>query len=347
MKTLISSDVRLLANLIQEGKVVIFPTETVYGIGASTRSEEACLRVYEIKGRPKDNPLIAHFPSIKEIEKVCMLGDLGRKLLEKFSPGPLTLILNKKDKSLFPKELDTLAVRIPKNPVVREWIELSGGPISAPSANVSGRPSLTKLTDVLRYFEGKVDGILIAEEPSYGIESTVVSLVGEHPTLLRPGSIESEELKIYLPDLVFPNPLETSPVLSVSHVPLSPGTKYKHYAPTAQVILASTEEFIHSLEKGFDPKETAWIGFSLTKKISKGNVLQETNEAVTKEEEDRSEEFDHFSLVSTNEEYASKLYAFFEVCDLKKIQTIICEAPKPGHGSEGLRNRLEKASRRK
>ncbi|TGN09920.1 L-threonylcarbamoyladenylate synthase [Leptospira bandrabouensis] len=345
MKTLISSDVRLLANLIQEGKVVIFPTETVYGIGASTKNEAACLRVYEIKGRPKDNPLIAHFPSIEAIEESCVLGNLGRKLLEKFSPGPLTLILPKKDKSLFPKELDTLAVRIPKNPVIREWIRLTGGPVSAPSANLSGRPSLTKLTDVVRYFEGKVDGILIEEEPSFGIESTVVSLVGEHPTLLRPGSIESEELKTLLPDLVVPNLFETLPVLSVSHVPLSPGTKYKHYAPSAQVILASRDEFIHSLEVGFDPKDTAWIGFSIADKLGKGNLFSETKEAVAKSKEGLSK-FDHFSLVSTNEEYASKLYAFFEACDLSKIQTIICETPKLGRGWEGLRNRLEKASRR-
>lgn len=346
MKTLISSDVRLLANLIQEGKVVIFPTETVYGIGASTKNEAACLCVYEIKGRPKDNPLIAHFHSIESIEEVCVLSEIGRKILERFSPGPITLILPKKDKSLFPKDLDTLAVRIPKNPDIREWIRLTGGPISAPSANLSGRPSLTKLADVVRYFDGKVDGILIAEEPSYGIESTVVSLVGEHPTLLRPGSIESEELKTLLPDLVVPNPLETSPALSMSSVPLSPGTKYKHYAPSAQVLLVSTEEFIHSLKTGFDSKDTAWIGFSLSSKEGKGKVLPERNDAVSKEAGGFSE-FDHFSIVSTNEEYASKLYAFFEACDLSKIQTIICEAPKPGKGWEGLRNRLEKAALKK
>ncbi|MCG6152764.1 L-threonylcarbamoyladenylate synthase [Leptospira bandrabouensis] len=346
MKTLISSDVSLLANLIQEGKVVIFPTETVYGIGASTKNEVACLRVYEIKGRPKDNPLIAHFPSIESIEDACVLGDLGRKLLEKFSPGPLTLILSKKDKSLFPKELDTLAVRIPKNPVIREWIRLTGGPVSAPSANLSGRPSLTKLTDVVRYFEGKVDGILIAEEPSFGIESTVVSLVGEHPTLLRPGSIESEELKTFLPDLVVPNLFETSPARSLSTVPLSPGTKYKHYAPSAHVILASTDEFIHSFQVGFDPKETAWIGFSCPEKVRKGKLTQDLEKTSAKEEEGFTK-FDHFSIVSTNEEYASKLYAFFEACDLFNIQTIVCEAPKPGRGWEGLRNRLEKAAQKK
>ncbi|TGK78271.1 threonylcarbamoyl-AMP synthase [Leptospira noumeaensis] len=346
MKTLISSDVRLLANLIQEGKVVIFPTETVYGIGASTKNEAACLRVYEIKGRPKDNPLIAHFHSIESIEEVCTLSEIGKKLLEKFSPGPLTLILPKKDKSLFPKDLETLAVRIPKNPEIREWIRLTGGPVSAPSANLSGRPSLTKLADVVRYFDGKVEGILIAEEPSYGIESTVVSLVGEHPSLLRPGSIESEELKTLLPDLVVPNPFESSPTLSMSSVPLSPGTKYKHYAPSAQVILASTEEFIYSLETGFDSKDTAWIGFSFSQKALNGKLAQNTEKTSTKEEEGFSE-FDHFSIVSTNEEYASKLYAFFESCDLSKIQTIICEAPKLGQGWEGLRNRLEKAALKK
>ncbi|EOQ97930.1 tRNA threonylcarbamoyl adenosine modification protein, Sua5/YciO/YrdC/YwlC family [Leptospira wolbachii serovar Codice str. CDC] len=333
MKTLISSDVRLLANLIQEGKVVIFPTETVYGIGASTKSELACLRVYEIKGRPKDNPLIAHFHSIESIAAVCELGEVGRALLERFSPGPLTLILPKKDKSLFPKDLDTLAVRIPKSPVVREWIELSGGPISAPSANLSGRPSLTKLSDVLRYFDRVVDGILVAEEPSFGIESTVVSLVGMHPTLLRPGSIESRELLKLLPDLRIP---ELTSKNENQAVPLSPGTKYKHYAPTARVILASTEEFIESFKTMFQSKSMAWIGYSL-----KGNEPDAFKEGFGKQS---FGDDDRFCLVSSNEDYASKLYAFFESCDMSGVQSIFCEVPKPGFGEEGLRNRLEKAA---
>ncbi|TGL37277.1 L-threonylcarbamoyladenylate synthase [Leptospira perdikensis] len=333
MKTLISSDVRLLANLIQEGKVVIFPTETVYGIGASTKLEAACLRVYEIKGRPKDNPLIAHFHSIKAIEEVCILGDLGRKLLEKFSPGPLTLILPKKDKSLFPKELATLAVRIPKNPVIRDWIELTGSPISAPSANLSGRPSLTKLADVIRYFDGVVDGILEAEEPSFGIESTVVSLVGKTPALLRPGSIESTELLSILPDLWIPEPTAKNDIRAV---PLSPGTKYKHYAPNARVVLATTEEFLYSLKTMSESTLTAWIGFSWTGKEIIG--LEEMTEKQSLGKNHR------FCSVSSNEDYASKLYAFFESCDLAGIRTIFCEVPKPERGEEGLRNRLEKAT---
>lgn len=333
MKTLISSDVRLLANLIQEGKVVIFPTETVYGIGASTKSESACLRVYEIKGRPKDNPLIAHFHSIDAIAAVCELGELGRKLLNEFSPGPLTLILPKKDKSLFPKYIDTLAVRIPKNPVVRKWIELSGGPVSAPSANLSGRPSLTKLTDVVRYFDGVVDGILEAEEPSFGIESTVVSLVGKTPALLRPGSIESSELIKILPDLWIP---ETTLKNDSRAIPLSPGTKYKHYAPSARVILASTEEFTYSLKTMKESKTTAWIGFSL-------NVMEPNGSSELFAKRDLGG-IDRFCPVSSNEDYASKLYAFFESCDLAGIETIFCEVPKFGQGEEGLRNRLEKAT---
>lgn len=332
MKTLISSDVRLLANLIQEGKVVVFPTETVYGIGASTRLESACLRVYEIKGRPKDNPLIAHFHSIESIAAVCELGEIGRALLERFSPGPLTLILPKKDKSLFPKELDTLAVRIPKNPVVREWIELSRGPVSAPSANLSGRPSLTKLSDVLRYFDGVVDGILVAEEPSFGIESTVVSLVGKTPALLRPGSIESTELLKILPELWIPGPGSQK---ETGSVPLSPGTKYKHYAPTARVILASKEEFEFSSKTMNESKSTAWIGFSF-----EGIGLNEGKKLGNLQPIFKS---DRFCFVSSNEDYASKLYAFFESCDFAGIDTIFCEVPKPGPGEEGLRNRLEKA----
>ncbi|PJZ45334.1 L-threonylcarbamoyladenylate synthase [Leptospira brenneri] len=332
MKALISSDVRLLANLIQEGKVVVFPTETVYGIGASTKLEASCLRVYEIKGRPKDNPLIAHFHSIESVAGACALGEIGRKLLEKFSPGPLTLILPKKDKFLFPKDLDTLAVRIPRNPVIREWIELSGGPISAPSANLSGRPSLTKLTDVVRYFGETVDAIFQAEEPSFGIESTVVSLFGDRPTLLRPGSIESEELLTVIPDLLIPDSFSKK---NTSIVPLSPGTKYKHYAPTAKVTLLSSEEFSFSLKTTIQLETNAWIGFSF-EEIDSGGLKIATKEK-------SFGEYSRICSVSSNEDYASKLYAFFEVCDQMGMKDIFCEVPRPGKGEEGLRNRLEKA----
>ncbi|TGL67615.1 L-threonylcarbamoyladenylate synthase [Leptospira levettii] len=327
MKTLISSDVRLLADLIRKGGVVVFPTETVFGIGASSFNEEACKRIYKIKGRPSDNPLIAHFSSIESIKSVCEVSEIAERLLLTFSPGPITLVLPKKNPIVFPKELPTLGVRIPKNPIIREWIEECGSPISAPSANLSGRPSLTRMSDALRYFDGVVDGILVAEEPKLGIESTVVGLYEDPPVLLRPGSIESNDLKRFLPNLVMPN----SVTERGEFVPPSPGMKYKHYSPKANVKLLPSEKFLSEFRKCMYDSKTAWIGFSYVLNPSPG---------------DESLEFDptRMKFVSSNWEYSSALYAFFEFCDQIGIHTIYCEEPKEGEGKEGLLNRLQKAS---
>ncbi|EOQ88024.1 tRNA threonylcarbamoyl adenosine modification protein, Sua5/YciO/YrdC/YwlC family [Leptospira yanagawae serovar Saopaulo str. Sao Paulo = ATCC 700523] len=332
MKTLISSDVRLLADLIRKGGVVVFPTETVYGIGASSTNEEACKRIYQIKGRPSDNPLIAHFDSIESIEKVCVVNDLAKRLLQEFSPGPLTLVLPKLDGSIFPKEISTLAVRIPKNPILRQWIEACGSPISAPSANLSGRPSLTRMTDVVRYFDGIVDGIFLALEPSIGIESTVVGMHLDPPVLLRPGSIESKDLRQFLPNLMVPDSFQ----VKGEAIPESPGMKYKHYAPKAKVILCQPAEFQSRFQKERDLSNHAWIGFSFPG-MDLGKDGWESGL-------DHSE---RIKPVSSNQEYSSILYAFFEQCDVKGIDTIYCEEPALGEGREALLNRLEKASESK
>ncbi|XDD44892.1 L-threonylcarbamoyladenylate synthase [Leptospira sp. WS39.C2] len=327
MKTQISSDVRLLADLIRKGGVVVFPTETVYGIGASSYNEEACKRIYQIKGRPSDNPLIAHFSSIEEIKSVCEVSEVAERLLCEFAPGPLTLVLPKKNPNIFPKELSTLAVRIPKNPIVRDWIKTCDSPISAPSANLSGRPSLTRMTDVVRYFDGIVDGIFVTDEPSLGIESTVVGMFEDPPVLLRPGSIESNELKRFFPNLLVPN----SFLVEGKTVPLSPGMKYKHYAPKANVKLLSPDAFSSEWNRYGTDSKTAWIGFSYANEEKLESTFTKTNPTRVK-------------IVSSNFEYSTELYAFFESCDQMGIDTIHCETPKEGEGKEGLLNRLQKAS---
>ncbi|MBL0955259.1 MAG: threonylcarbamoyl-AMP synthase [Leptospira sp.] len=327
MKTLISSDVRLLAGLIRKGGVVVFPTETVFGIGASSFNEEACKRIYKIKGRPSDNPLIAHFSTIEAIKSVCEVSEVAVRLLCEFAPGPITLVLPKKNLKVFPKEMPTLGVRIPKNPIIREWIEKCGSPISAPSANISGRPSLTRMTDVLRYFDGIVDGILVTEEPSLGIESTVVGLFEDPPVLLRPGSIESNELKRLIPNLVLPNSITERG----EFVPPSPGMKYKHYSPKANVKLLPSETFVSKFLQCGNNSDTAWIGFSFAPAEGHDNPTHQFHPTRVK-------------LVSSNWEYSSALYAFFEACDQLGIEAIYCEEPKEETGKEGLLNRLQKAS---
>lgn len=329
MKTLISSDVRLLADLIRKGGVVVFPTETVYGIGASSKNEEACKRIYQIKGRPSDNPLIAHFDSIGSIEKVCKVNEFAKRLLGEFSPGPLTLVLPKLDTSIFPKDSETLAVRIPKNPVIREWIGLCGSPISAPSANLSGRPSLTRMTDVVRYFDGIVDGIFLTDEPSLGIESTVVGMHLDPPVLFRPGSIESKDLRRFLPHLMVPKSFQVQGEMT----PASPGMKYKHYAPKAKVYLCHATEFHSNFQKEGENPSFAWIGFSFD-----GKEIVEGGFRIGLDSPER------IKLVSSNREYSSFLYAFFEFCDQMGMERIYCEEPALGEGREALLNRLEKAS---
>ncbi|MCU0825091.1 MAG: L-threonylcarbamoyladenylate synthase [Leptospira sp.] len=325
MDTQLSPDPLVLGSILRSGGIVIFPTETVYGIGANSLIPESCLKIYEIKNRPMDNPLICHFDSIERIEEFCELGGLGRSLLEKFSPGPLTLVLRKKVRDIFPFNIPTLACRIPKYKKVREMISFAGGLVSAPSANLSGRPSLTRLDDVRFYFEGKVDGILLDEEPEIGIESTVLDLTAESPVLLRPGSIEKEEILQLTHVLDGYNFLKG---VTETSAPKSPGLKYRHYSPTADLILGSYEEIRKKLIEFIAGRKSqlkfAWIGF-LPPGIPTAEGLIFSKE------------------VSSNHEYRSELYAFFEACDRLGIQRIFCEIPKPGPGYEGLWNRLEKA----
>ncbi|MCZ8344560.1 MAG: L-threonylcarbamoyladenylate synthase [Leptospira sp.] len=325
METQLSPDPIVLGSIIRSGGIVIFPTETVYGIGASSLLPESCLKIYEIKNRPRDNPLICHFDSIERIEEYCDLNNLGKALLEKFSPGPLTLILRKKVKNIFPFEMPTLACRIPKYPKVREMIASAGGLVSAPSANLSGRPSLTRLSDVRFYFDGKVDGILLDEEPEVGIESTVLDLTSDSPILMRPGSIEIED---FVPLISVIDFRKLKKGWEGDENLKSPGLKYRHYSPHASLVLGSADEILKNKKvlesETISPKRFAWIGF----------FPPDQNEA---------EGFIYSKKVSDNKEYRSELYAFFEACDRLGVQTIFCEIPKPGPGFEGLWNRMEKA----
>ncbi|TGN18695.1 L-threonylcarbamoyladenylate synthase [Leptospira idonii] len=318
---LITEDVLSLGQILREGGLVVFPTETVYGIGASSLNFESCLRIYQIKNRPSDNPLIAHFSEIEEIDRYCILTSEARSLLEKFSPGPISLVLNQKGNSLFPPDRKTIAVRIPSHEKARELIRASGSPISAPSANISGKPSLTRRKDVIDTFQFSVEGILLGEDPEIGIESTVVDMTGNPPVLLRPGKIRAEEIKQLIPDLVLPSSV------SENVLPQSPGMKYRHYSPEAEVRIVSDTEFESSLRNAnetqgltFEGKKTAWIGFSFSKLHSEDVIL------------------------SSNEEYMKELYAFFVEADKRNIELCLCQEPKKDGHYLSLMNRLEKAA---
>lgn len=244
MKTLIfekTDDSVLIkaAEIIKNGGLVAFPTETVYGLGANALMEDAAKKVYAAKGRPSDNPLIIHLADAKDAEKYCHTNDAFYRLAERFMPGPITIIMPKKD--IIPSGvtggLNTVAVRVPSNPIAHRLIELSGCPIAAPSANISGRPSCTAFFHVVEDMSGKIDMIIGGGNSEIGLESTIVSIGDGELKLLRPGKITKEMLE----GAGFTVTLDKAVTekLSDGERPLAPGMKYRHYAPMADVILLS------------------------------------------------------------------------------------------------------------
>ena len=242
MKTEVINTVRreeagttLGAELIQNGELVAFPTETVYGLGANGMDGEAVNRIFEAKGRPNDNPLILHVAKKSDVKQLwAHVPKLANVLMDTFWPGPLTLIFNKADEVPYEVTagLETVAIRMPSDKTARMLIQKSGVPIAAPSANRSGRPSPTTAQHVLADMDGRIPLILDGGPCRYGVESTVLSLVGE-PMILRPGAVTREMLEAVIgPVRLAPSIL--SP-LGEREVAASPGMKYKHYAPDADV----------------------------------------------------------------------------------------------------------------
>lgn len=223
-------------HFLKTGTPVAFPTETVYGLGAYIFNEEAINQIFFIKGRPSDNPLIVHVVGIEQAESLSQnLPPVFFRLAEKYWPGPLTLVVEKKPIicSRVAGGLSSIAIRMPANQIARDLIH-AVGPLAAPSANISGRPSPTKASDVLEDLEGRIPLIVDGGECTFGIESTVLSLLEKTPILLRPGSISKEELEEFLGQKITEATKETKIA--------SPGMKYRHYAPRAKVRLAHSKE---------------------------------------------------------------------------------------------------------
>lgn len=230
------NDLKLAADILQNGGTVIFPTETVYGLGANANNPTAVKKIFAAKGRPADNPLIVHISDLSMLDEIVSeIPKNARLLMEKFWPGPLTIIM-KKCKSV-PYEttarLETVAVRMPKSASARRLIELAKLPIAAPSANLSGKPSPTTAQHCIDDMTGRVDAIICGNDCEVGVESTVLDMSGDKPVLLRPGGVTLEQLREVLGDV------ETAEKAVVGETPKSPGLKYKHYSPNAEVIILS------------------------------------------------------------------------------------------------------------
>lgn len=230
----------IAADIIRQGGLVAIPTETVYGLGANGLDEDAVASIFSAKGRPQDNPLILHVSNPSEIERFChSIPESAWRLAEAFWPGPLTIVLPARD--TVPKRttggLATVAVRCPDNDVTREIIRLSGVPIAAPSANISGKPSTTTAEHVLHDHNGKIDAVVDGGPCRVGVESTIVDLTEDRPRLLRPGGITPEQLINVLGDLVIDKAVTAQ--IDKDAVVKAPGMKYRHYAPSEPVVIVS------------------------------------------------------------------------------------------------------------
>lgn len=234
----LTSQLAEAARILRTGGLVAFPTETVYGLGANALDADAAARIYAAKGRPSDNPLIVHIAEPSEAERYAALSPLYNRLAKAFMPGPLTVILPKRDCIPFSVTggLDSVGIRCPSHPAARALIRLAGIPVAAPSANLSGKPSPTSASHVLRDLDGRVDVILDGGDCEVGLESTVVKLVGDDAlAILRPGAVTPEMLASVCKNIsVDAGVLDKLPD---GTAPQAPGMKYRHYAPRARVYL--------------------------------------------------------------------------------------------------------------
>lgn len=230
--------INLAGKHIRRGNIVIFPTETVYGIGANALDKESSKKIYKAKGRPSDNPLIVHIENINDLNRLSKkIDERTEKIIDCFWPGPLTIIVEKNEivPSCITGGLNTVAVRMPSNKITRDIIKKSGVPIAAPSANISGRPSITSEKFISDEFFGKVDLIILNDSTEIGIESTVIDVTGENIVILRPGFVTKNDLENLLNEkVIFDLNIDDK-----TKAPKSPGMKYKHYAPKCELYLVS------------------------------------------------------------------------------------------------------------
>lgn len=336
LKSYVSEDALLrAANLIKSGRLVVFPTETVYGLGADATSEDAAKRIYEAKGRPSDNPLIIHVAKPSDAEKYAYTDEIYYKLADEYMPGPLTVILKAKDTvpSATRGGLSTVAVRCPRNPIANKLIELAGVPIAAPSANLSGSPSPTTAEHVIKDMCGRVDMIIDGGESDFGLESTIVKVENDGSLLLlRPGGITVDDLVskgfiVRVADAV-------TEELKEGETALSPGMKYRHYAPKAPVILIDGEiSNIIAYIKAETSKRTALIWFEEELELIKNAAPEVVLYNFGSRQDERRQ--------------AHLLFSLLREADSENFDVIYAPLPGKGGLALALYNRLIRASAHK
>ena len=314
IETFLTQDPHAAAAYIRRGELAAFPTETVYGLGADVFNQSAVQAIFEAKGRPADNPLIAHIAHTDQLSSlVRTVTPIAGQLIEAFFPGPLTVILPAKPEvpSVVRAGLDTLAVRMPAHPLALEFLRACDTPVAAPSANRSGSPSPTTWEAVHQDLDGRIACILQGARAQEGLESTVVDCTSDNPAVLRDGAIPIEAIQQVCTPVVRGEHAASQPAKS-------PGMKYRHYAPRANVVVVAA---------GDVPVPSPHAGFiGLSKPDAKGFGTVQTCENVA--------------------QYAFELFHFFRTCDARGLKRIYCEAvPEAGLGN-ALMDRIRKAAAR-
>ncbi len=241
MKNLIEGAVNKAGTVLRDGGLVAFPTETVYGLGADALNEQAAQKTYLAKGRPSDNPLIIHISDLESLPLIAKyISPKAEKVARRFWPGPLTIVFEKTELVPYGTTggLETVAVRMPDHELARAIITAGGGFISAPSANVSGRPSPTKAEHVVEDLDGKIEMVVDGGDVQIGVESTIVDMTSDPPMILRPGAITQEMLSEVIGEVIMDQALLT---VDTEVAPKAPGMKYRHYAPKAKLVVIDGE----------------------------------------------------------------------------------------------------------
>src|SRR5690625_1391922 len=312
------------AALLAKGEIVAIPTETVYGLGANARDEAAVDKIFKAKGRPNDNPLIVHVASKEQLfSLVRSFPTYVTKLIDSFSPGPITYVLESSGKvaSNVTAGLSTVGLRIPNNEIALMLLEQTNLPIAAPSANISGKPSPTTAQHVLEDLDGKIAAVLDGGTAEVGVESTVVDCTKETPVILRPGKITAEEIKQVAGDVSIYQVDTTR-----TEKPKSPGLKYKHYAPEIPLVLVKDRsKLYHVIEQ--ERNKGARVGVLITM----------TDASTIKADK-------IIKLGEKEEEIASKLYDALRSFKQKEVDIVVCEALTTNGVGKAVMDRLERAS---
>lgn len=325
-------EIKQAAASIKNGNLVVFPTETVYGIGANGLNENAVNKIFEAKGRASDNPLILHISDKKMLDNLVKnIGEIEYRLIDKFWPGPLTIIMEKKD--IVPYNvtagLDTVAIRMPENKIALKLIEESKLPIAAPSANISGKPSGTNITDIIEELKEKVDIIIDGGNAKIGLESTVIRVVDNIPVILRPGKITPDDIQKVVGQVKIDKNVYIKPEKDVKV--LSPGMKYKHYAPDSKCLLIcsdSNENIVNNINK------------ILEENSNKNIIVLSTTENIAKY---KAETILDLGSNRNYEEISQRIFSLLRKVDSYNPDLVIIEGVKKEGIGIAIMNRLIRA----